>query len=197
MFVSNAEGGGSGDVGKPGGIVIGTDRPVLFSSDWASFEVLGIPFFSPGPEVTGPNQESSGDPNYGPDQSADALSTFHTPNDNLQTMFRFTQFDPTGLKYSESWAKGMEFCAHLLAWGMLQPDQGGAQRVNNDVVAYYEALPNEAKEDQKVRFDASGSYQTPAAGPLEFSWDFGDGNSAHGRDRRPRVHRRSACTSRR
>ena len=187
-FISHAEAGGQGDVGKPGGIAIGTDRPILFSSDWRSFEVLGIPFFNPGPEVTGPNEESNGDPNFGPDQSADALSTFHTPNDNLRTMMRFTGPDPAGANFSESWAKGMEFCSHLLAWGMLQPDQGGAQTRNGNIVAYYEALPNEAKEDQKLTFDASGSYQyaDPAtlakvpADQLEYTWDFGDGESGSG-----------------
>ena len=46
---------------------------------------------------------------------------------------------------AEGWIKGMEMCSHMLAWGMLQPDQGGAQVVEvGRLIAYYEALPNEA-----------------------------------------------------
>jgi PKD repeat protein len=186
-FLSTRE--GNPDLGKTGGIALGTDRPILFSSDWRNFEVLGIPFFNPGPEVTGPNQESDGTPNYGLDQSADALTFFHTPNDNIASMSRFTGVDLAGANYSENYAKGMEFCAHMLSWGMLQPDQGGAQTVSTDPVAYYEALPNEAIEDQKLTFDAAGSYQYASAkdrtyvadAQLEYSWDFGDGQTGKGR----------------
>jgi PKD repeat protein len=186
-FLSSGE--GASDVGKTGGIFFGTDRPVLFSSDWRNFEVLGIPFFNPGPEVTGPNQETGGGISYGPDQSLDALTTFHTPNDNIQTMTRFTGGGIAGTTFSESYAKGMEFCSHLLAWGMLQPDQGGGQKASTDVVAYYEALPNEAIEDQKITFDAEGSYQYASVASrtyvpesqLEYSWEFGDGTTARGK----------------
>lgn len=186
-FMSAGE--GSSDVGKTGGIAFGTDRPVLFSSDWRNFEVLGIPFFNPGPEVTGPNEETGGGIDYGPDQSLDALTTFHTPNDNIQTMTRFTGGGLDGTTFSESYAKGMEFCSHLLAWGMLQPDQGGGQTASSDVVAYYEALPNEAIEDQRITFDASGSYQYASVASrtfvpdseLEYRWDFGDGSTATGK----------------
>ncbi len=81
----------------------------------------------------------------------------------------------------------MEMCAHLLANGMLQPEQVGTQGVNGDVVAYYEALPNEAVQNQKVRFDAGGSHTIVQANPrsvsdaeLEYTWDFGDGTTATG-----------------
>jgi len=180
---------GDGDLGKAGGIAIGSGRPVLFSSDWRNFEVLGIPFFNPGPEVTGPNQETDGTVSTGPDSSADALTFFHTPNDNIVSMSRFTGVDPTGANFSENYAKGQEFCAHLLAWGMLQPDQGGAQTASAaEPVAYYEALPNEAIEDQKVTFDAAGSYQYASVAArtfvdesaLEYTWEFGDGATAKG-----------------
>ncbi|HYF26044.1 MAG TPA: M28 family peptidase, partial [Baekduia sp.] len=187
-FVSAKEPGGS-DVGKLGGITISSDRDLLFSSDWRNFEVLGIPFFNPGPSVTGIGQTTDGTPTVGLDQSFDALTTFHTPNDNLQTMFRYTGGDLSGTRYSESWAKGMEFCSHLLTWGMLQHDQGGAQTADRDVVAYYEALPNEAIAGQKVAFDATGSHQLADTGAgrakvpaseLTFTWDFGDGTSGAG-----------------
>lgn len=187
VFLSDAE--GDGDVGKLGGIAIGTDRPVLFSSDWRNFEVKGVPFFNPGPEVTGPNQNTDGSIDYGIDQTADAVTGFHSPLDNLQQIMRYTSPDVSGTTYSESYAKGMEFCSHLLTWGMLQHDQGGAQTAGKDAVAYYEALPNEAVEDQKVTFDAAGSHQLADAGSrakvaesqLEYAWEFGDGETAKGK----------------
>ncbi|MDQ3995422.1 MAG: M28 family peptidase, partial [Gemmatimonadota bacterium] len=160
-------------------VQIGTDQPVLFSSDWRNFIGRGIPFFNPGPDATGPNSGPGGASVGNPD----GIVILHTPNDNLVTLNRMTG-DPTGLSHSEGWAKGMEMCSHLLAWGMLQHDQGGAQATNRDVVAYYEALPNEAFRHEPVKFDASGSYQYAASGSrervseddLEFRWDFGDGS---------------------
>ena len=184
IFVSSAEGGGEGqgDIGND--VIIGDDRPLLFGSDWLSFEALGIPFFNPGPEITGPS-------NGGQPGNPDGLAILHTPNDNLKTLNTYTgSTAPDGSTFSEGWIKGMEMCAHLLSWGMLQPEHGGGQTINNDVVAYYEALPNEALVSQRVKFDASGSYQYASLttrervdeSKLEFKWDFGDGTSGEGRE---------------
>jgi PKD repeat protein len=191
IYISSAEGGGpgQGDIGtdeNPRNANIGKARPVLFSSDWRNFEALGIPFFNPGPEVTGPDTENN-------PHTADALAILHTPNDNQNTMNAYTGAGPSqinGQSFAEGWIKGMEMCSHLLAHGMLQPEMGGGQTANGDVVAYYEALPNEALQNQQVRFDASGSYQyaNPATGEkvpaeqLEYSWDFGDGTTGTGRE---------------
>ena len=181
IFIASSEAAeGEGDIGND--VLIQNSRPVLFSSDWKNFENLGIPFFNPGPDVTGPSSQLE----YG---NLDGLGILHTPNDNLQTLNAYTSDDPTGQKFSEGWIKGMEMCAHLLGWGMLQESQGGGQDVNGDVVAYYEALPNEATEDKPVRFNADGSYQyASAAGAgfvdeslLEYNWDFGDGASGVGK----------------
>jgi hypothetical protein len=102
-------------------------------------------------------------------------------------MSRFTGQDPTGNSYPEAYMKGMEFCSHLLAWGMLQPNAGGAQTASTAPVAYYEALPNKAKGGELVTFDAGGSYQyadvaahtaVPSTG-LQYRWTFGDGTPAY------------------
>ena len=168
------------------GIRVGTGRPYLFSSDWRNFENRGIPFFNPGPEITGPNSDAE----VG---NSDALTILHTPNDNLQTMNAYTGV-PGGGTMSEAWMKGMELCAHMLAWGMLQPDQGGAQPVDDRVVPYYEALPNEAAVDEPVLFDARGSQQelngSPESSHLTYSWDFGDGTTGSGQ----RVYHRYSRT---
>jgi hypothetical protein len=187
VFISTAEGGPlGGDIGKD--VFLGVDKPIIFSSDWRNFIALGIPFFNPGPEVTGPN--SGGNPQGNTLGSAEGVYQFHTPLDSMQTMNRFTGGDPTGLKWSEAWMKGMEMCGHLLGWGMLQPDQGGAQTTTGEVVSYYEALPNEAELGKLVTFDAGGSYQYAdkaartyvAEQQLQFRWDFGDGSpTAYGR----------------
>jgi hypothetical protein len=185
LFVSTAEGlpALGGDIGRD--VFIGTDQPVLFSSDWANFIAVNIPFFNPGPEVTGPNAPGSEGPGPSTIGTPEGLYQFHTPVDNLQTMMRYTGGDPTGMAWSEGWMKGMEFCAHMLSWGMLQHHQGGAQTANQDVVAYFEALPNEAERGHSVTFDGGGSYQysDPATrklvdkGRLQFKWDFADGSA--------------------
>ena len=162
------------DIGND--VVIGTSRPVLFSSDWRNFERKGIPFFNPGPEVTGPSSQlEPGNP--------DGLAILHNPLDNLRTLNAYTGGLPE--THAEGWIKGMEMCAHLLAWGMLQPEQAGATLVKDDVLAYYEALPNEATVARPVRFDAAGSHQRvgglPTMDGLDYRWDFGDGSQGKGR----------------
>lgn len=68
----------------PGGdITIGSSRPVRLSSDWRSFLAKGVPFFNPGPEVTGPSDEN--EPN-----NPDGAATFHTTNDNQVTLNAYT-----------------------------------------------------------------------------------------------------------
>ncbi|HUR50078.1 MAG TPA: M28 family peptidase, partial [Acidimicrobiales bacterium] len=187
IFVSTSEArpGVASDIGTD--VFVDKGRPQLFSSDWRNFEALGIPFFNPGPEITGP--DSNGEP-YTPD----ALAILHTPNDNQNTLNDYAGNGPTqsqgGTKFAEGWIKGMEMCAQLLSHGMLQPEMGGGQTANGDVVAYYEALPNEALQNQAVRFDASGTYQYTDAGSrakvagdqLEYTWDFGDGTTGTGRE---------------
>ena len=157
-----------------GDVRVGLQQPVLFSSDWRNFLAAGVPFFNPGPEITGPNSGGgSTDPG-----NPDALAILHTPNDNLETMMRYTGNQMSAV--SEAWAKGFEMCSHLLGWGMLQHDQGGAQKTSNDVVAYFEALPNEAEVNGQVTFDAGGSHQyingrRVSEADLDYQWDFGDG----------------------
>ena len=189
VFISQAEadadgpGGLQSDIGPGRPVALGDSRPLLFSSDWANFLGRGVPFFNPGPEITGPSDE--GEPN-----SPDGLAYLHTPNDNIVNMNRYTGPNPTGQTFSDGWIKGMEMCANMLAWGMLREDQGGAQTANTDVVAYYEALPNEAQVRRPVTFDAAGSYRYSDAATrtkvddsqLSYSWDFGDGTTATGRD---------------
>jgi PKD domain-containing protein/peptidase M28-like protein len=186
IFIATSEGTPplGGDIGQgetPGNtkpVVVGKGRPFLFSSDWLNFEDRGIPFFNPGPEITGPN--SFGDPG-----NPDALVILHSPFDNLDVMNRYAGA-PQG-EIAEGWVKGMEMCSHLLAWGMLQPEQGGASEEEpGKLTAYYEALPNEAGINEPVHFDAAGSHvQTADATTtdgLTYAWDFGDGATGEGKD---------------
>lgn len=181
IFVSTKEGTTNpfgGDIGPGKDVVIGTSRPIVFSSDWRNFERIGVPFFNPGPEITGPGSQGElGNP--------DALAILHNPTDNLQTLNAYSGGPKDGNAFSEGWIKGMEMCAHLLGWGMLQPEHAGATPVNGKAVAYYEALPNEAVRGKPVTFDASGSHRklrdkTVTEG-LKYFWEFGDGRKAQGR----------------
>ncbi|MDP8922931.1 MAG: M28 family peptidase [Chloroflexota bacterium] len=183
IFVSTTEGQADplryptgGDIGPGKDVTIGTSRPILFSSDWRNFERLGIPFFNPGPDITGPSSQlEPGNP--------DAVAILHTPLDNLKTLNAYTA-GGTGDTFSEGWIKGMEMCAHLLAWGMLQPEHAGATPVQDGIVAYYEALPNEAVAGKPVTFDASGSHRRSGGTlgtDLEYRWEFGDNRQDKGR----------------
>ncbi|MDQ3739433.1 MAG: M28 family peptidase [Actinomycetota bacterium] len=185
VFISKAEDEANTDIGSDTGIKIGDSRPELFSSDWRNFLGKGIPFFNPGPEVTGPSDE--GEANW-----PDGAATFHTPRDNQVTMNQYTGqalSQGNDARASEAWAKGMEMCASLLSWGMLREDQGGAQTTDEEVVAYYEALPNEAIARAPVTFDASGSYQYDdkdartyvPEDQFEYTWEFGDGSTGTGK----------------
>lgn len=178
VATSEADADTPSDIGND--VIIGTGRAQFFTSDWRNFEVLGIPYLNPGPEITGPSNDGSpGNP--------DGLAILHTPNDNLLTLNEYTGNAAGNM--SEGWIKGMEMCAHLLAWGMLQPDHGGGQVATSQPVAYFEALPNEVAEEQPVTFDASGSYQYASVitrerlpeSELQFSWSFGDGTTGTGK----------------
>jgi hypothetical protein len=189
VFVSTAEGlpGAGGDVDRH--VFVTKEHPVLFSSDWRNFIAVNIPFFNPSPKVTGPSNGADPSPLTLQGNTPDAVVGFHTPIDNLQTMSRYTGQSPLGDQWPEAWIKGMEMCSHMLAYGMLQPHQGGAQTASTDVVAYYEATPNEAERGRFVTFDGGGSHQyadvasralVPDA-QLQFKWQYGDGRTAFGK----------------
>lgn len=183
IFVSDAEGEETGEDSQRDEIVTAVGGLALFTSDYRNFEELGIPIFNLFPDYFGPHAD--GEP-----ASAEGLGILHTPRDNLTTINALTSTDQSGMTVSEGWAKGMEMCAQIESWYMLQPQMAGAQDVTADVVAYYEALPNEAIVSQDaVRFDATGSYRylDPSArsfadgAQLTYAWDFGDGTSGTGR----------------
>ncbi len=182
IFVSDAEAAEMGIDSQRDEIVTAVGGLALFTSDYANFAAVGIPIFNLFPDYFGPHAD-------GTPASAEGITILHTPRDNLTTINALTSADPTGLTASEGWAKGMEMCAHIEGWYMLQPEMGGAQAANADVVAYYQALPNEAIQNQVVTFDASGSYQYADVANrsrvdesnLHYAWDFGDGTTGVGK----------------
>lgn len=181
IFVSDAEAAALGIDSQRDEIVTALGGLLGFSSDYANFAAVGIPIFNLFPDYFGPHAD-------GTPASAEGVGILHTPRDNLTTINALTSADATGLTASEGWAKGQEMCAQIESWYMLQPEMAGAQGVDTNVVAYFEALPNEAIQNQAVNFDASGSYQYANLfdrnrvpnGSLTFTWDFGDGATATG-----------------
>ncbi|HWC31691.1 MAG TPA: M28 family peptidase, partial [Actinomycetota bacterium] len=185
IFVSDEEAEEDG----PGGLESQRDEIVtavggllIFSSDYANFSDVGIPIFNLFPDYFGPHADGTPGDNEG-------VAVLHTPRDNLRTINAMTNADQTGMTASEGWAKGMEMCSQIEAWYMLQPEMAGTQAADTDVVAYFEALPNEALVNQNVTFDARGTYQYANAatrsrvpqGELTYRWTFGDGTTANGR----------------
>jgi hypothetical protein len=162
-------------------IVTAVGGLLLFSSDYANFEAIGVPIFNLFPDMFGPHAD-------GTPASSEGVATIHTPRDNLQTLNALTGRDQTGLTASDGWMTGMELCAHLEGRYMLQPEMGGAQTANPDPVAYFEPLPyrNAYPKGKLMTFDAAGSYQYSQVATrrylpdadLQFKWDFGDGSPA-------------------
>ena len=181
IFVSDAEEAAGGPPSQRASVVTALGGLLLFGSDYTNFQNRGIPVFNMFPDYFGPHAD-------GTPASAEGAAVIHTPRDNLTTINALTSTDQSGLGASEGWAKGLEMCAHMHSWYMLQPEMGGAELSTPDPVAYFEALPNEAIIRQSVTFDARGSYQyTDAAkrllvdgSKLRYTWDFGDGATAVG-----------------
>jgi hypothetical protein len=157
----------------------------LFSSDYRNFEGIGVPIMNLFPDMFGAHAGgATKDPGWHPD----GVMLLHTPNDNLRNLNALTGTDQSGLTASQGWYKGLEFCAHMHSWFMLQPNMGGAAPLEDGPVAYFEALhedPAPLKKGTALTFDATGSHAYDGSklltgGDLEYSWDFGDGQKADG-----------------
>lgn len=157
-----------------------------FSSDYSNFEAIGVPFMNLFPDFLGPHADET----Y-TGYREDGISIIHTPQDNLLTMNALTGVDQTGLTPSEGWYKGLEMCAHLHSWFMLQPNMGGAVPRTNGPNAYFEGIapsPAPIKVGTKIKFDGRGTFAFSNAAKLKrvplkklrISWKFGDGTRAKG-----------------
>lgn len=191
IFVSKEEGKKKGIDHQEDEIVTALGGLAFFSSDYANFEGIGIPIFNLFPDMFGPHRDRT----YTGFRE-DGITTIHTPNDNVPQLNRLTGVDQSGLVPSQGWYKGLEFCAHIHSWFMLQPNMGGAVRRTREPVAYFEGTgpsPAPITAKKKIKFNAGGSYayknvRTLRRVPtrkLKFHWNLGDGTKSK---RRRLVH---------
>lgn len=185
IFVSDEEAEKAGVASQETEIVTALGGLFAFSSDYANFEAVGVPIINLFPDMFGPHD----DRNYTGYRN-DGVSIIHTPQDNVKTLNALTGIDQTGLVPSQGWYKGLELCAHIHGWFMLQPNMGGAVKNSTKPVAYFEVNGGTAplKAGKVLRFNAGGSHAfTTAQGTklvpsskLRYLWKFGDGHHAKG-----------------
>jgi Peptidase family M28/PKD domain len=184
IFVSKEEAAEQGVANQENEIVTALGGLAFFSSDYTRFEDIGTPILNLFPDVFGPHADNSCD-----NCTTDGIQILHTPQDNMRTLNSMTGVDQTGLTPSEGWYKGLEFCAHMHSWFMLQPMMGGSERRTKAPVAYFEPTapsPAPVHPGTKVTFDASGSYAFKKASTLKrwptrrlkFRWNLGDGTKS-------------------
>ncbi|MGH2730224.1 MAG: M28 family metallopeptidase, partial [Actinomycetota bacterium] len=179
IFVSDEEADEQGIPSQETEIVTAVGGLLFFTSDYRNFEQIGVPILNIFPDMFGPHADRTAGRN-------DGIATIHTPNDNLKTLNALTGLDQSGLTPSQGWYKGLELCAHLHSWFMLQPNMGGAVKRTNAPVAYGEIIVPEAAPIQPkhvLTFDAHGSYAYTNAKKLKrlptknlkVKWNLGDG----------------------
>ena len=189
IFVSDEEAEKAGVASQETEVVTAVGGLFAFSSDYANFEEIGVPIYNLFADVLGPHADLS----YR-GYREDGLAILHTPQDNLKTLNALTGIDQTGLVPSQGWYKGLEMCAHLHSWFMLQRNMSGSAPLVTKPTAYFEAkqmgeqpeAPFEAK--RQLRFGAWGSNafantkgtRLIPRRNLKFRWSFGDGSSGRG-----------------
>lgn len=184
IFISKEEGEKMGVAHQENEIVTALGGLAFFSSDYTRFESIGVPILNLFPDMFGPHADGSCD-----NCTTSGVETIHTPQDNLRTLNAMTGVDQTGLTPSEGWYKGLEFCAHMHSWFMLQPSMGGSEARTGAPVAYFEPTapsPAPVTPGTKVTFNSKGSYafSNPATlrryptKRLKFRWNLGDGTKS-------------------
>ncbi|MDQ3955309.1 MAG: M28 family peptidase [Actinomycetota bacterium] len=187
IFVSKEEGKKKGIDHQEDELVTALGGLAIFSSDYANFDEIGVPVFNLFADMFGPHADGSCD-----NCQTDGIQTIHTPRDNLLTLNALTGVDQSGLTPSQGWYKGLEFCAHMHSWFMLQRGIAGSERRTKKPVAYFEGHVREAVPlgaGGAVSFDSGGSYAfaNPKTGKLvpssklKFRWKLGDGTKSKAR----------------